>query len=178
MFPWSTICARDPISWHALDWPTRWDYRTFCSLFAAYLFGDDEYLFQGEPNLRRHPPGGMAVPWHTDAEFGHLDEEVNVWVPLTETSDASQRLWLDIGPQELVDGNKVEAHYVAPKVPIGWALIFPGAVTRHGNRTNKTGVTRQSFDFRLLRARDYRDRGLKTVEYGVPLKVPEYWQVP
>jgi len=27
----------------------------------------------------------------------------------------------------------------------------------------------------LIRAAAYEDRGIKTIEYGVPMRIPEYW---
>jgi ectoine hydroxylase-related dioxygenase (phytanoyl-CoA dioxygenase family) len=133
---------------------------------ATHVIPEGEpYLYQVEPNLRFHPPGGVVVPWHTDADFGHLPEEWNVWVPLTETTDDSQRLWVQ------------PPSYGQPaRVPLGSALIFQGAILRHGNKVNTTDTTRVSFDFRLIAKKDYRDTGAKTVKYGVPLRVPEYWR--
>lgn len=161
-FPWPSLSLymRTPERWHEHDWRNDTLYHRFVSWCAEWM--TEPYLFQVEPNLRIHPPGGVAVPWHSDGDFGHLEAEWNVWVPLTRTTDDSQRLWVeDMGPIR-----------VAP----GQAYLFSGAVTRHGNRTNATADERRSFDFRLCPTKDYEDRGLKTVEYGVPLRVPEYWR--
>lgn len=136
------------------------------------------YLYQREPNLRIHPPGGVAVPWHTDADFGHLPEEWNVWVPLTEITDDSQRLWLrptvgDTLPETVEWAKGTE---LAPHIHPGSALIFRGATTEHGNQVNATDTTRVSFDFRLIEKRHYRDTGAVTVLYKVPLLLGTYWE--
>jgi ectoine hydroxylase-related dioxygenase (phytanoyl-CoA dioxygenase family) len=158
-----------PEEWHR-DWKQFFRsgiYQDFVHEMAVHVFDEGvSYLFQVEPNLRIHPPGGVCVPWHTDAEFGHLPEEWNVWVPLTETTNDSQRLWIDgyckNCPCPMV-------------VPFGSALIFHGAEVRHGNVVNTTDITRVSFDFRLLAKEHYRDTGARTVKYDIPLRVPEYW---
>jgi hypothetical protein len=124
------------------------------------------YLYQIEPNLRIHPPGEACTPWHADEDFGHLIDEWNVWVPLTETTHDSQRLWVDW------DG-------LAPgpmRIPLGSAFIFRGSVMKHGSIPNTTDTTRISFDFRLLAKKDYRDTGAKTVKYGIPLRLGDYWR--
>lgn len=155
----------DPAAWHARDWEHDAKYLELVRMTAQFCGLTTPFLFQREPNLRYHPPGGTAVPWHTDADFGHLEEEWNVWVPLTETTDDSQRLWIE-GP---------DCWQRAVNVPLGSVLIFRGATTRHGNQLNSTDIARHSFDFRLLAKEHYRDTGAKTVLYGVPLRVPEYW---
>lgn len=148
--------------WHDRLWGEDPMYLGVVEWAARELAFERPYLYQREPNLRVHPPGGVAVPWHTDAEFGHLEEEWNVWVPLTETTDDSQRLWT---------GD------FAVRVPLGSALLFHGAKVRHGNKVNTTDIARVSFDFRLLKLRDYRDTKATSVLYGVPLRIPEYWSV-
>jgi hypothetical protein len=158
----------EPGVWHAmfgLSQIREW-YIGFARQMTSYLPGDS-YLYQREPNLRIHPPGELCVPWHRDADLGHLLEEWNVWVPLTETFDDSQRLWIkhdDSGGIEPV------------RVPLGEAFIFPGARVPHGNGINTTDIARVSFDFRLIEKRYYRDTGAKTVKYGVPLRLGDYWE--
>ena len=158
-----------PAAWHDHFGhpPYRTPYVDLVRRMATEVFEPGEpYLYQAEPNLRIHPPGGVAVPWHTDADFGHLPEEWNIWTPLTATTHSSQRLHL-----QCEDGL-----IWAPHVRVGEALIFRGATLRHGNATNLTETTRLSFDFRLLAVKDYRDTGARTVLYDVPLRVPEYWR--
>lgn len=130
------------------------------------LAAQGDFFIQIEPNLRVHRPGEKTVPWHTDAEFGHLPEEVNVWVPLTECTDDTQRLW--------VENDRGEPFPVI--VHLGEAFCFSGATTRHGVQTNRTDTTRCSFDFRLLAKKDYRDTGAVSVRYEVPLRLGDYWR--
>lgn len=169
MFDWSRLVHPGLTAerWHGRHWDTTPVYRWFVADAAKQVFGDDEeWYYQAEPNLRIQRPDDVAVPWHTDADFGHLPDEWNVWVPLTEIVDESQTIWLDEGVPE--------PQMVKP----GQALIFPGARTHHGNRPNTTNETRYSFDFRLIAKADFHDQDAKTVVYGVPLKLGAYWRAP
>lgn len=153
--------------WHERDWENMPGYWQLARRIRNLLGPGppSPYLVQREPNLRVHPPGGKSVPWHTDAEFGHQAEEVNVWVPLMECTDDSQRLWIK---------DETGTHPV--DVPLGDAFVFNGARVRHGVIRNRTPVTRYSFDFRLLRRSDCRDEGRVSVLYGVPLRLGDYWR--
>lgn len=145
----------------------RWNYMAMVRSLAPLVFEDAPYLYQREPNLRVQLPGETAVIWHTDAEKGHQKEIWNVWVPLTSMTDDSQRLWID------------EGHGLVPvRIQPGQAAIFRGGVLRHGNRPNATRQARVSLDFRLLARREYEDTGRRSIRYGVPLSIGEYWAEP
>ena len=164
---WSALgrLVRDQESWHALSWADNPRYLELVD-FAAHTLGIDRpFYFQAEPNLRIQEPGEIAVPWHTDADFGHQVAEMNVWVPLTWIIDDSQRVWLDRGGSPF-----------APKVQLGEALIFPGAAVRHGNHVNTTTRTRRSMDFRLVLAEEFTETDNRTVVYDVPMTVGGYWR--
>ena len=163
----ATIRADDPETWHAYDWSASWVYRELVTEMARHLFKPGtRYLFQAEPNLRIQRPGDVAVPWHADRDFGHHPAEHNVWIPLCDLVDDSQRVWFRDD-----DGTEY-----CPTVEPGQALLFPGAVMVHGNQVNTTGRTRRSFDFRMIRAADWHDTGRRTVNYGVPMSVGAYWR--
>jgi len=166
-----------PGDWTPEEWHTSWKWETFWPGFVAEMalrvLGEVPYYYQAEPNLRIQKPGEIIVPWHTDAELGHLPGEVNVWVPLVWLKSDSQRLWVEEEDDEALHWSRM-----APPVQLGQALVFPGARLRHGNRPNRTNTTRYSFDFRLVRREDYVDTGRKSIEYGVPLRLGDYWREP
>lgn len=161
-----------PEAWHgdSLKWSTFW--RPFIRDMAFRILGEVPYYYQAEPNLRIQEPGREVVDWHSDTDFGHLPEEVNIWVPLVWLNSDSQRLWLEV-PQE--DAPIWER--TCPPVQLGEALVFKGS-TRHASRPNRTNITRYSFDFRLIRQADYRDTGAKSVIHNVPLSLGHYWKAP
>ena len=157
---------RTPEQWHAVNWSTSPFYRDLVQEMARHVFRPGvRFLFQREPNLRIHPVGGVAVPWHADRDFGHHPAEMNVWIPLTPMVDDTQRVWFEDD----------QGKPYCPDVDLGQALIFPGAVMEHGNRINTSGLERRSFDFRLVNAAHFTDRGKRTVNYDVAMRVGEYW---
>lgn len=137
----------------------RFNYLAMVRQVADMLF-EGPYLYQCEPNLRVQLPGETAVDWHTDAEKGHQEEIWNVWVPMTETTDPSQTLWICESPMML---------------SLGEAVVFRGGVLRHGNKVNVTDKARVSLDFRLLDRSQFKDTGALTVRYAVPIRPGEYW---
>ena len=162
-----TIRGTDQETWHAYDWSASWVYRDLVREMARHLFKPGtRYLFQAEPNLRIQRPGDVAVPWHSDRDFGHHPAEQNVWIPLHELVDDSQRVWFEDD----------QGHPYCPTVDLGQALVFPGAIMEHGNQLNTCGIERRSFDFRMIRAQDWTDRGHRTVNYGVPMSIGSYWR--
>lgn len=153
-----------PAQWHAYNWRGSFLYRSLVLEVAGRLWDPvPDFCWQAEPNLRIHPPKGPGIEEHTDGDFGHLAEEWNCWVPLTELTDDSQRLWVKGDIWAPVDCQP------------GQAYLFRGATTEHASVSNNTQTTRRSMDFRLIRAAAYEDRGIKTIEYGVPMRIPEYW---
>ena len=162
--------ATDPATWHAFDWASHPRYLELVDFAANICFGAaSDFYFQAEPNLRIQAPGEVAVPWHTDADFGHQADEWNVWVPLTWIIDDTQRVWLS-------DSDSDGSGPWAPKVQLGEALIFRGATVTHGNHPNATNKTRRSMDFRLIARECYVDTGARTVEYDMPMTVGRYWK--
>lgn len=162
---WRTIggaYATDPTVWHGIDWPTWPSYKRLVAEMASHLFPDGmPYYFQAEPNLRIMAPGDSGIPFHCDSEFGHLDAEWNVWIPLTEITDDCQRLWAEGGPVQ---------------VKLSQAYLFAGSTARHGSIWNTSDKTRRSMDFRLIPKEAFYDNGKTTVEYGVPMNLGNYWR--
>ena len=155
-----------PAAWHAVPWERSPWYLDLVEWAAGHLWHRPiEYLYQAEPNLRIQEPGNVAVPWHADRDFGHHPCEWNVWVPLTPLVDDSQRVWFGS-----------DDHPYCPTVDLGQALVFPGAIMRHGNQVNTSGRVRRSFDFRLIPADQFTDRGHSTVNYGVRMAEGDYWR--
>ena len=119
-------------------------------------------LFQRVPTFRVHLPGNVAVgEQHRDGDYGHVDGEINYWVPVTDAW-GTNTIWIGDEPQS---------------VNYGEALIFDGVNLLHGNKLNDTGHSRVSFDFRLLPKRLYKPRTERSVSAGVRFIVGEYWDV-
>jgi hypothetical protein len=142
-------------------------YRLFVGEIARLVFPNTEVLYQVVPTFRVQFPDNLAVgEFHTDAEYHHLDGTLNVWVPLTRVF-GSNSVWVERGL-----GLGDHQPWVLSR---GQCLVFDGVNWSHGNVRNHTGVSRVSFDFRLIPAASYRDTGARTVSAGRELRLGDYY---
>lgn len=108
------------------------------------LGGDVKLLIQKFPSFRVQTPNSQAIhKWHfdSDEDHGHPNGEINVQVPLTVMYDTSAT-WIEPIPGM----GKFEPMQMFP----GQYSIFNGNKCMHGNKKNVTGLTRVSFDFRVI----------------------------
>ena len=131
----------------------------FCGLYERFI-GDQvahlikgRFVYQSLPSFRIHLPNMQAVhKWHcdSDADHGHPDGEVNVFLPITQAF-GTNTLWVETQPGKH-DYKPIELKY-------GEFAMFDGNKCRHGNKVNVTGKTRISFDFRVLSMAHYKPDG-------------------
>ena len=108
---------------------------------------EEVVLFERCPNLRIHLAGekSLTAP-HRDKDHHHSEAELNFWIPLTRCS-GSASLWAESSP------GKGDFH--AFDVDPGVAVRFYGNQCLHFTKSNDTDLTRVSFDFRVVRLRDF-----------------------
>ncbi len=126
------------------------------------LLGDevDAVYIQRIPTFRVHLRNSVAVgSWHRDRDFGHDPSEVNYGVPLTRAY-GNNTLWVDEEP--------VHAEY-------GEVIVCDGANSWHGRVVNDTETSRVSMDFRTLPRSSYEPNDRKSISYGLPFRLGEYW---
>ncbi|MGV9884667.1 streptomycin biosynthesis protein StrG [Streptomyces sp. NPDC003006] len=131
---------------------------------AQEILGPDaeSHYVQRVPTFRVHLRNSLAVgEWHRDRDFGHHPAEVNYWVPLTRAY-GNNTLWIDQEP--------VTAEY-------GDVIVFDGANSWHGNVVNDTPTSRVSMDFRTIPRADYRPNEKKSISFGIPFLLGEYWDI-
>ncbi|MFI9306724.1 streptomycin biosynthesis protein StrG [Streptomyces triculaminicus] len=132
---------------------------------AQELLGQkaESHYLQRVPTFRVHLRNSVAVgDWHRDRDFGHDVTEVNYWVPLTRAF-GNNTVWIDDEP--------VHAEY-------GDVIVFDGANSWHGNVVNDTEISRVSMDFRTIPRASYRPSEKKSVSFGMPFLLGEYWDIP
>ncbi len=131
-----------------------WD--LFLSEVVLRNYGNEElYIVQKLPNIRIHIPGSKAINrWHCDSDQDHRHPlgEINCILPLTEMY-GSNSVWRESKPN-LGD-------FKAFELSFGDLVFWNGNTCIHGNKVNKTDITRVSFDFRLLSKKNYENM-LKT----------------
>jgi hypothetical protein len=115
-------------------------YIAFIEHLAEEVF-DERLVYQAKPTLRVHFPNNMAVGgFHRDSEYNHPIEEVNIWVPMT-TVRGTNGIWLE----SYYD----KKDYAPSELGYGKYLIFDSLLD-HGNKPNTEGITRLSFDCRVI----------------------------
>jgi len=126
------------------------EYQHFLAVYARFveevivpLCGDSSIQCQCPPTVRVHMPSQQpTIPAHTDSEYeGHEASEINFWVPVTRVW-GNNTLWCETQPG-LKDFHPVEIEY-------GNILRFNGNRCTHFTKSNDTGATRVSFDFRAI----------------------------
>ena len=130
-------------------------YRHFINTHLRKMMGVD-FVYQASPTLRVHLHGNWATPeFHVDTQDGynHPPGEINFILPLTPCY-GNNSVWVESSP-----GNKV---YSPIEMGVGDIFGFSGGELMHGNRINDTGVSRVSFDFRIIPKEQYNDKYKKT----------------
>ena len=124
----------------------------FYELYEHFIQNEIRPLFSGSIYYQSKPSHRIffknidgRLQFHRDQDYGHLPEEINFLLPQTEAFD-SNTLWIE---QEEGAGD-----YEPVPLELGEYVRFRGSVLKHGAMKNKTGKTRVSFDFRVLREKD------------------------
>ena len=121
-------------------------------------------IYQKWPTFRFHLPNNVAVGgWHTDQEYNHPSGEINYIVPLTSMYESNAVI------AESLPGKR-DFHQLDAK--LGQYIRFNGNECLHGNIPNKTGQTRVSFDFRIMRLEEYNPESTK-----LSLKMNKKYQI-
>ena len=115
-------------------------YHGFVRDVIAPLYGN-RIAYSAHPKMRVHLAGtGSVSAWHRDADITRRPDQINVWLPFTDTF-AGNTLWLE-SDYGLRDFHPVNVSY-------GNALVFDGGALEHGTVENDTDSTRVSLDFRF-----------------------------
>lgn len=133
---------------HKDGWPGLLDtYKQFICEVIKPIMGEDELIYQATPTFRVHIPGNLAVgAFHRDKDYNHPPHEINFIIPLTKAFE-SNTLIAESEPDKL-DFRQIE-------MKPGQLLQFDGNSCLHGSLPNKTGVTRVSMDFRVMKLQDH-----------------------
>lgn len=137
-------------------------YKKFIDENIRPLFPNEKSLvIQKTPNLRISFPNLTAIGkykndthgiigLHCDSDFGHFHKEINVIVPLTKMFDTNS-IYYEPFVDSNIDLNKYN-HIELDETEFG--LIYLNKL-KHYNRQNQTGLTRMSFDLRVIPYSEY-----------------------
>ena len=147
-------------------------YDKFIKEIILPIINEKKIIYQKFPTFRVHLPGNKVIStWHRDGDelHKHPKGEINFILPLTKSYDTNT-VWVESEPEKL-DFHPVNMKY-------GEFLMFNGNECIHGNKLNRTGKTRVSFDFRVIPGSEYNpDYDVKTVTTKQIYKVGEYYEI-
>jgi ectoine hydroxylase-related dioxygenase (phytanoyl-CoA dioxygenase family) len=144
-------------------------YEDFIENHVSILM-DGGFLYQKFPTFRVHLPDLQAVTkWHYDADedHGHPFGEINFILPLTDMY-STNATWCET--------EHLKGDYQPMEANMGELIRFNGNVLRHGNKPNKTGRTRFSFDFRILPEKHTPAIGLFPDSFGASAIRNKKWE--
>lgn len=123
-------------------------YNTYLGLLR-YLqenFFQESIIVQSKPTLRVHIPDNISVgSYHRDSDYGHPEEEINIWLPFNKSFETSA-LWLESSPNK--------GDFKPYNLDYGEMIVFNSKLT-HGTEINKENHTRLSMDFRVIKKKNF-----------------------
>ena len=144
-------------------------YSTYLGLLR-YLqknFFKEKIIIQSKPTLRVHIPNNISVgSYHRDSDYGHPEEEINIWLPFNKSVNTSA-LWLESEP------NKRD--FKPYSLDYGEILIFNSKLT-HGTEVNIEDHSRLSMDFRVIREKDFINKPTVSPKNNIKFNLGGYFR--
>ena len=126
----------------------------------------EEIIIQSKPTLRVHIPDNISVgSYHKDRNYGHPEEEINLWLPFNKSINTSA-LWIESEPDKQ-DFKPYDVDY-------GEILIFNSKLT-HGTEINKEDHSRLSMDFRVIKKKDFKDQKTLSPKNNIKFNLGGYF---
>ena len=131
---------------------------------------NENLLYQKIPTFRVQVPNNLSVAeYHNDKSYSHSPHEVNIFLPITDAKE-TYTIWAE-SEENLGDYSPMNAEY-------GEYYIWDGANLKHGNKINKSNISRFSVDFRVLPFSKYDEQNLKeTITTKTKLKLGSYFEL-
>ena len=126
-------------------------YDNFVQKIILPYLGLEEALVQKFPSFRVQLPNNVAVVvdhYDSDENHHHPFGEINFIYALTDMFDTNT-VYVEKMPRS--------KNYLPILLKRGECISFNGNLCSHHNKINKTGVTRMSFDFRIMPLNYYQE---------------------
>jgi len=146
-------------------------YKAFIKDFVAPIVGaNDKLIYQKWPSFRVHLPDNVAVGgWHKDGDYNHPSGEMNFILALTRMFESNTTI---------AESRPGKMDFRQFELEPGQVVKFNGNQCIHGNLPNRTGVTRVSFDFRVMLPEHYNSsHKLKSLSKGNKFLIGHYYEV-
>jgi len=134
-----------------------------------YRYGYQSIVYQKIPTFRvQLGNGNLAVgEWHKDKTYNHGSDELNFWMPFTDTNDLNC-VWFE-SEEDKGDFRPYNVNY-------GEILVFDGANLNHGNQKNDSGFTRVSVDFRLVDPQKFKPNQEGSINMKTKFDIGGYFE--
>lgn len=149
------------------------EYISFLGQYIKPRFGE-EIVYQKIPTFRVHLPNNISVgEFHKDKNYRNEEwaeqvQELNYFMPLT-SAYGTNTIWAET-EEDKGDYQEIQANY-------GECVEWSATKLTHGNKQNKTLVTRVSFDFRVIPKSRYVDSNHLTINTKIPFGIGGYYEV-
>tara|TARA_B100001564_G_scaffold87263_1_gene70883 strand:- start:3132 stop:3785 length:654 start_codon:yes stop_codon:yes gene_type:complete len=145
-------------------------YKSFIKNFIQEKVGEP-IIYQKWPTFRVHLPNNLAVgAWHTDSDYNHPNGEINFVIPITKMFESNT--FITESEPGLKDFEQIQ-------LDPGEVFMFNGNKCLHGNLPNRTGKTRISLDFRVLREKYYNPKITKSsITTNTKFTIGNYYERP
>ena len=167
--------------WHKMFYnqirvDTRFDdmYVRFLKEHVKPRHNNEKIIYQKIPTFRVHLPDNISVgEFHKDKNYRNTEwaekvQEVNYFLPFTKAY-GTNTVWAET-KEDLGDFTEIRAKY-------GECVEWSATNLTHGNKVNRTSVTRVSIDFRVIPESRYIGSDHLTINANIPFKVGEYYEV-
>ena len=134
-------------------------------------FGE-EIIYQELPDIRIHLVKNVAVgdfhkdKTYRDSEWAEKVNELNYFVPLTKAY-GTNTLWAET--------EEDKGDYIPFESDYGECTEWFGSHMTHGNKINKTSMTRVSFDFRVIPKSRYFPSKHTSVNMKIPFAIGGFY---
>lgn len=153
-------------------------YRRFIAGAVKRAVGSSSVYYQQTPTFRVFFPDGPGYPgrttYHCDIMLGHPPREVNIWVPLANCAETRSMLLMDLPDSKAIHeaydfdfkrfgvDTQINEDLIAQcdstcrpvTIDYGQFIMFDSRCI-HAGPLNRTGLTRASFDIRVVPADEF-----------------------
>ncbi len=137
------------------------------------LYNGEQIVYQAIPTFRVAYPNNIAVgEWHKDKFYRDITwaedvHEDNFFLPFTEAFDTNT-IW--------VESEEDKGDFAPMNCSYGELVQWDGSNLTHGNKINKTEMTRISVDFRVIKYSNYKPSEHGSINTKSKFQIGEYYK--
>lgn len=149
-------------------------YESIITIIRYRCYNDEPIVYQAIPTFRIAFPNNIAVgEWHKDkwyrnGEWAASVKEDNFFLPITDAFDTNT-IWAET-VEDKGDYQPMNCNY-------GEIIKWDGCNLMHGNKINKTGKTRISIDFRIIKYSNYKPSDHGSINTKTPFAIGGYYKL-